>query len=201
MMTTNRFLPLLLAILALAGCASRPINEPITQFDPAAGYRPYVLMPKRLNNDPHTLFVLAFSGGGTRAAALSYGVLEELRRTEIAVDGQRRAQAQEGRQIDHAMQPAAQVGHAQEPGPGVRHGPDGAHGEDLAGRGQRHQQPVPGTFQRQPGGGARLGACQLQPLGQPGLQFVQRFAVGHGRGQSRTLILAISSSAPTGLTM
>jgi len=90
MMTTNRFLLLLLAILALAGCASRPINEPITQFDPAWGYRPYLLMPKRVNNDPHTLFVLAFSGGGTRAAALSYGVLEELRRTEIVVDGQRR---------------------------------------------------------------------------------------------------------------
>ena len=89
-MRTSRFLIGLLAITVLAGCASRPINEPITQFDPASGYRPYLLMPKRVNNDPHTLFVLAFSGGGTRAAALSYGVLEELRRTEIVVDGQRR---------------------------------------------------------------------------------------------------------------
>jgi len=89
-MTKNRVLLLLIAILVLAGCASRPINEPITRFDPDSGYRPYVLMPKRVNNDPHTLFVLAFSGGGTRAAALSYGVLEELRRTEIVVDGQRR---------------------------------------------------------------------------------------------------------------
>ena len=89
-MTTNRFLLPLIAILALAGCASRPINEPITRFDPNSGYRPYVLMPRRVNNDPHTLFILAFSGGGTRAAAFSYGVLEELRRTEVVVDGQRR---------------------------------------------------------------------------------------------------------------
>ena len=85
-----KVLMLVLAVLAVAGCASRPINEPITQADPKSGYRPYLLIPKRQNNDPHTLFVLAFSGGGTRAAAFSYGVLEELRRTEVVVDGQRR---------------------------------------------------------------------------------------------------------------
>jgi len=79
-----------LAVLALVGCASRPINAPITQVDPQNGYRPHLLIQKRQNNNPNTFFVLSFSGGGTRAAAFSYGVLEELRRTEVIVDGQRR---------------------------------------------------------------------------------------------------------------
>jgi NTE family protein len=77
-------------VLALAGCASRPINAPITQVDPSSGYRPHLLIQKRQNNDPHTFFVLSFSGGGTRAAAFSYGVLEELRRTEVHIKGHRR---------------------------------------------------------------------------------------------------------------
>ena len=80
----------LLGAVVLGGCASRPINEPIARVDPHAGYRPHLLIPKRQNNDPHTLFVLSFSGGGTRAAALSYGLLEELRRTELIIDGQPR---------------------------------------------------------------------------------------------------------------
>ena len=89
-MRADRVIVCFLVAAALAGCASRPINERIDQVDPRAGYRPYLLLPKRQNNDQHTLFVLSFSGGGTRAAAFSYGVLEELRRTEIVVDGQRR---------------------------------------------------------------------------------------------------------------
>jgi NTE family protein len=89
-MRANGFFIGLLAVIALGGCASRPINEPITRFDPKSGYRPYLLIPKRQNNDPSTLFVVSFSGGGTRAAAFSYGVLEELRRTEVVVDGKPR---------------------------------------------------------------------------------------------------------------
>ncbi len=89
-MCTIRLIAFLFVALVLAGCASRPINERITQVDPKAGYRPYLLIPKRQNNTLSTFFVLSFSGGGTRAAAFSYGVLEELRRNEITVDGQRR---------------------------------------------------------------------------------------------------------------
>ena len=83
---------LALAVLALAtACASRPINEPLGQVDRSQGYRPAALLPSRQNNDRSTLFILSFSGGGTRAAALSYGVLEELRVTVYtAPDGRER---------------------------------------------------------------------------------------------------------------
>jgi len=86
------FTPLLIGAVAaasIAGCASRPINQPISQVDTESGYRASVRLPK-LNNDPNTLFLLAFSGGGTRAAAFSYGVLEELRRTVVVAGGEHR---------------------------------------------------------------------------------------------------------------
>jgi NTE family protein len=81
-LTIGRCLVSLLLALVLAGCANRPVNPPITEVDKTSGYRGNLVIPKRPNNDLSTLFILAFSGGGTRAAALSYGVLEELRRTE-----------------------------------------------------------------------------------------------------------------------
>src|SRR6185503_16570027 len=86
------FTPLLIGAVAaasIAGCASRPINQPISHVDTESGYRASVRLPK-LNNDPNTLFLLAFSRGGTRAAAFSYGVLEELRRTVVVAGGEHR---------------------------------------------------------------------------------------------------------------
>jgi len=67
-------------LLGLGGCATRPINAPITEFSPNKGYQ---FQTRRHPIDHDNLIVLAFSGGGTRAAAFSYGVLEALRRTAI----------------------------------------------------------------------------------------------------------------------
>src|SRR5208337_552367 len=53
--------------------------------DPHGGYRAKNF--KRVAKDDHLLVMLTFSGGGTRAAAFSYGVLEALRDTEISIHG------------------------------------------------------------------------------------------------------------------
>ena len=69
------------ALLLVGGCATRPVNPPIAQADPASGYRYSTRAPYRADHE--NLLILAFSGGGTRAAAFSYGVLEALRDIEI----------------------------------------------------------------------------------------------------------------------
>jgi NTE family protein len=74
---------LLLGLLLLGGCATRPINPPIEQVDLSSGYRYLTRQEHLRDNDKDTLVILAFSGGGTRAAAFSFGVLEALRRIEV----------------------------------------------------------------------------------------------------------------------
>jgi NTE family protein len=71
----------ILSLLALTGCATRPVNPKIDHVDTSAGYR-FQISPAH-NQEKDSLVILAFSGGGTRAAAFSYGVLEFLRRTEM----------------------------------------------------------------------------------------------------------------------
>jgi NTE family protein len=70
-------------LVMLGGCATRPINPPIDQVDLTRGYRYETRWPQRVNSDAEDLVVLAFSGGGTRAAAFSYGVLEALRQMAV----------------------------------------------------------------------------------------------------------------------
>ena len=69
------------SLLMVGGCATRPINPPIQQADAGSGYRFETRQAEVKDKD--ALVILAFSGGGTRAAAFSYGVLDFLRRTEI----------------------------------------------------------------------------------------------------------------------
>ncbi|MBA4373738.1 MAG: patatin [Thermodesulfovibrio sp.] len=78
----------LLVTLLLAGCAHYPVNEPLKAYNPDAGYRAKSMRLPGKSDD--MLFFLTFSGGGTRAAAFSYGVLETLADTEIKKEGKSR---------------------------------------------------------------------------------------------------------------
>ena len=80
----------LLAILG-AGCAHYPVNQPLEEVSADSGYRPALKYQQRASETSDSLILyLTFSGGGTRASALSYGVLEELRRVEVVTDGKKR---------------------------------------------------------------------------------------------------------------
>lgn len=76
---------LLACVFVFAGCAHYPANQPLDRHDPASGYRFTNLASPDEADD--MLVVVTFSGGGTRAAALAYGVLEHLARTEIVRQG------------------------------------------------------------------------------------------------------------------
>ncbi|MCU0589100.1 MAG: patatin-like phospholipase family protein [Syntrophobacteraceae bacterium] len=77
------------ALIAIAaGCAHYPINQPLKQWDPQVGYRGGNLIDP--DRDEELLLLLSFSGGGTRAAAFSYGVLEAFRDTKVTLRGRER---------------------------------------------------------------------------------------------------------------
>jgi len=64
-------------LLTLDHCASRPINPPLPQGRATSEQRFEGMERGRAAHED--LVILAFSGGGTRAAAFAYGVLEALR--------------------------------------------------------------------------------------------------------------------------
>jgi NTE family protein len=74
------------ALALLAGCTYVPINPPLSQpQDLSRGYRwATTSIPAR---DSRTLVIVTFSGGGTRAAALAYGILRELDATPLPGPG------------------------------------------------------------------------------------------------------------------
>jgi NTE family protein len=76
-------------LLLLSGCASRGVIDNDEQSG-AASTHSYSLHTVKGRRDTGDIYLmLAFSGGGTRAAALSYGVMQELRDTTVVVNGHR----------------------------------------------------------------------------------------------------------------
>ncbi|MBI4241205.1 MAG: patatin-like phospholipase family protein, partial [Candidatus Rokubacteria bacterium] len=78
---------LLAALASVAGCAHYAVNEALTAPARAGAYRFPDLTPPAAPNTDSLFVCLTFSGGGTRAAALAYGVMEKLRQTTITWEG------------------------------------------------------------------------------------------------------------------
>ena len=90
-----RTLCLGLVVLLFSGCTSYGVieNKPLPPGGLTSGSAPgsYSIKQRAATGERGDItLILAFSGGGTRAAALSYGVLQALRDTHVVIDGRER---------------------------------------------------------------------------------------------------------------
>lgn len=69
--------------LICGGCAHYPDNPQLSAISTTTGYRYSVVREEPTGDKPFV--ILAFSGGGTRAAAFSFGLMEELKQVEYSV--------------------------------------------------------------------------------------------------------------------
>ncbi|MDH4087154.1 MAG: patatin-like phospholipase family protein [Nitrospira sp.] len=78
--------------MLLVGCEYvRPtMNAPLAQWDAGYGYRSTNLPPSKTGSSDGLFIVASFSGGGARASALAYGVLQEMARTPIVWEGRQK---------------------------------------------------------------------------------------------------------------
>lgn len=87
MRTFNIFI---FVLLLASGCSAHyPVNEQTNNINADGGYRPQITQASEKRSGT-LMIALAFSGGGTRAAAFSYGVLEALRDTSVQWEGNER---------------------------------------------------------------------------------------------------------------
>ena len=78
----------LLLVLMLSGCANYGTPKNIDIPDPRVADKYSLYDWQENHSDSDLSFILTFSGGGTRASALSYGVMQELRDTNVNYEGQ-----------------------------------------------------------------------------------------------------------------
>jgi NTE family protein len=90
MRTTLQLILATVICLAIFGCEYvRPtLNQPLAKWDRQYGYRFPNLAPPEEGNSNSLFVMTSFSGGGTRASTLAFGVLRELSRYSIRWEGQ-----------------------------------------------------------------------------------------------------------------
>lgn len=72
---------MLVAAMLLGGCVHAPLNQPLARNSAPGPVQPPLGSPNPGDND--LIVALFFSGGGTRAASLSYGVLKQLAAEQV----------------------------------------------------------------------------------------------------------------------
>jgi predicted acylesterase/phospholipase RssA len=78
----TKFLWCLICFGFLTGCASYAKNPPLENLNTPADYR-FDTIYQQNPLEEETFVVLSFSGGGTRAAALAYGVVDHLSKVKV----------------------------------------------------------------------------------------------------------------------
>ncbi len=75
--------------LTVGACTTYGVvaNKPLTANEARPGYSLGEIARKLHRHSDELTLAVAFSGGGTRAAALAYGVMQELRATEVVLNG------------------------------------------------------------------------------------------------------------------
>lgn len=89
MTTVVRFIFVAVLSTWLLGCEYvRPtLNQPLAHWDSGYGYRFSNLAPATEGNSDSLFIMTSFSGGGTRASTLAFGVLRELARQPVKWEG------------------------------------------------------------------------------------------------------------------
>ena len=92
-MSLARRIPMFTLALLVSACTSYGVveNKPLLPDEARPGYTLGAFAGNLDRHSDELTLAVAFSGGGTRAAALAYGVMQELRDTRVRINGTERS--------------------------------------------------------------------------------------------------------------